>query len=151
MILVSACLLGVNCRYDGGNCAERYDLTALSRKELLIPVCPEQLGGMPTPRIPCHIVEGDGDAVIAGKAHVIDQSGMDVTEAFLRGAHEVLKIARYLGIQKALLKELSPSCGATGIKRNNHIVPGRGVTAAVLAMNGIIVVSSDQIWLINDD
>jgi uncharacterized protein YbbK (DUF523 family) len=151
MILVSACLLGVNCRYDGGNCAGEYDVTTLSRKELLIPVCPEQLGGMPTPRMPCHIVEGDGDAVIAGNARVIDQSGMDVTEAFVRGAHEVLKIARFLGIQKALLKELSPSCGAARIKRCSHIVPGRGVTAALLAMNGILVVSSEQIFLINDN
>src|SRR5512137_1250301 len=105
MIIVSACLLGVNCRYDRGNCAERYDFTALTLKGILIPVCPEQLGGLPTPRLPCHIIGGDGDAVIAGKAHVINRSGADVTAAFVRGAQEVLHIARILGIRKAILKE----------------------------------------------
>ncbi len=133
-VLVSACLLGVNSRYDGG-AAEDTALMAIIKKlgpTLVIPVCPEQLGGLPTPRAEAEIVvddkqedddgDGDGPAVLAGKARVIDSGGVDVTENFLRGAKEVLKIAEFSGALVMYSKEGSPSCG----------VDKPGVTTAML-------------------
>ncbi|NQU02659.1 MAG: DUF523 domain-containing protein, partial [Syntrophaceae bacterium] len=87
-MIVSACLMGINCRYDGGNCLKEVLISILS-KDVFIPVCPEQLGGLPTPRLPSQIVSGNGKDVLDGKARVLDSSGMDVTGNFIRGANEV--------------------------------------------------------------
>ena len=136
-VLVSACMLGLNTRYDGGNCHR----PGLLQDELaglhVVPVCPEQLGGLPTPRDPAEISEGDGADVLKGEASVFTLKGKDVTDNYLRGAREVRRLARLLNIERAYLKEKSPSCGVTTIVRDGRHEPGRGVTAALLADSGV--------------
>lgn len=95
-----------------------------------IPCCPEQLGGLPTPRIPADIRDGDGDDVLAGMACIVAKNGTNVTHFFLRGAEECAKIATMLGIRQAFLKARSPSCAVTGVI---------GVTAALLRRRGIML------------
>lgn len=127
-VLVSACLVGLRTRYDArviDNPQCRIQLANCT----WIPVCPEQLGGLPTPRCPAEIVGGTGDDVLDGKASVIDSNGADLSDAFVRGAEMVIAIAMAQRIDEALLKARSPSCG----------VGKRGVTAALLLRNGITV------------
>ena len=140
VVLVSACLLGVNCRHDGGHayCPEVVDDLFNSH---FIPVCPEQLGGLPTPRIPSSIRGGDGREVWQGCARVMNKAGEDLTDAFLRGAREVLRIAQMAGAKRAILKDHSPSCGCLAIYRGEELAAGVGVTALLLAGNGLEVVS----------
>ena len=124
--LVSACLLGLRTRYDGqskSNEACRAQLTG----GVCIPVCPEQLGGLPTPRTAAALLGGDGHAVLAGRARVVNKSGEDVSASFLAGAEQVLAIARLQPIAAVFLKSGSPSCGVNGIL---------GVTAALLRREG---------------
>lgn len=102
-----------------------------------MPLCPEQLGGLPTPRLESQIVGGDGQDVLAGKAKVLMRDGKDVTYNFLRGAEETLKLAQLIGVKKAILKQGSPSCGFGEIYRDKKIIKGRGVTAALLAKERI--------------
>ncbi|HOA35975.1 MAG TPA: DUF523 domain-containing protein [Bacillota bacterium] len=141
--LVSACLLGLATRYDGGEnrCPS---LLRLCRGCRLLPVCPEQLGGLPTPRRPAEIRGGDGCAVLRGEAAVMDDAGGDVTEQFLRGAAAVLQLARLFRVDGAILKSGSPSCG-TGLIRDGSFSgrrrAGDGVAAALLKLNGIPVYS----------
>ncbi len=145
--LVSACLLGVNCRYNGQNNLNE-KVMQLAAKEVLIPVCPEQLGGLGTPREPMGIIGGGGSEVLDGKARVINESGRNVTENLARGAEEVLKIARSLGVKGAILKARSPSCGCGKIHDGtspSRLVKGDGVTAALLKRNGIQVVTEDDL------
>ena len=134
--LVSACLAGVSCRFDGSSCA-RKEIRQWVAAGKALPVCPEQLGGLPTPRPPAEIVQGDGEDVLLGDAKVINDLGADVTPAFLRGAQETLKLAQLIGAQEALLKERSPSCGCTQIYRDSVLTSGEGVTAALLRQHGI--------------
>jgi uncharacterized protein YbbK (DUF523 family) len=131
--LVSACLVGLRTRYDARikPIATCFDVLG---DALWVPVCPEQLGGLSTPRTAADLVGGDGHDVISGKAKVVDREGNDVTEAFLTGAQQVLEIARMLQIQAVLLKSKSPSCGLS---------PITGVTAALLQMNNIEVQEID--------
>lgn len=127
--LVSGCLLGLRTRYDGKIMPD----TAYGRLEpdgLYIPVCPEQLGGLPTPRTAADLVEGDGYDVLAGRARVVTRSGDDVTHNFILGARQVLEIARQQDITRVFFKGRSPSCGLT---------PRIGVTAALLRMEGFTV------------
>ncbi|MDI6754603.1 MAG: DUF523 domain-containing protein [Thermodesulfobacteriota bacterium] len=140
VILVSACLLGVNCRHDGGHayCPEVFD--ELFNRHF-IPVCPEQLGGLPTPRIRAHIERGDGRDVCQGSVRVINKMGEDVTASFLQGAKETLGIAQMAKAKKAILKDKSPSCGCQSIYRQESPVKGVGVTAALLSESGLEVVS----------
>lgn len=136
-IIVSACLLGLNCRYCGGGCLDER-VNALLEEHDLIPVCPEQLGGLPTPREPNEIRYG----------RVFDKNGLDNTEHFERGAAEVLKLAGLLRCGAAVLKERSPSCGSSMIYDGSfggRIIPGAGVTAKLLMGNGIRVVSEERI------
>ncbi|UCD04583.1 MAG: DUF523 domain-containing protein [Candidatus Woesearchaeota archaeon] len=137
MKLCSACLLGIKCRYDGRS-KPSDKVLELSKKEVLIPVCPEQLGGLPTPRIPQEIV---GD-------RVINKSGEDVTENFNKGAEEVLEIARIFGVKEAILKQKSPSCGCGKISDgtfSGNVIDGDGVTTELLKKNGIKVISEEDI------
>jgi len=139
--LVSACLLGIKCRYDARSVAD------LSRElkdagYIPVPVCPEQFSGLPTPRECCEIAGGDGMDVIDGRARVLTQSGKDVTDYFLRGAEIALRICRIVEAEVAFLKELSPSCGVSKIYDGSftgRIKEGCGVTAACLKRNGIAV------------
>jgi uncharacterized protein YbbK (DUF523 family) len=139
-VLVSACLLGVNCRYDGGNCLN-VETIRRAGSRWIVPVCPEQLGGLPTPRAPADIVAGEGGDVLDGRSRVLTDDGTDITPQFIRGAHEVLRIARLLGADKAILKQRSPSCGCGQICRDGRIFTGDGVTAALLRREGIQVFS----------
>ncbi len=136
-ILVSACLLGVACRYDGkGQAIPR--LNELLAACEVIPVCPEQLGGLPTPRTPSERV---GEKVLA-------RDGTDVTCAFARGAMEALRLARLTGARLALLKARSPSCGSGEIYDGSftgRTVPGNGVAAQALVDAGIEVCDEGQI------
>lgn len=136
-VLVSACLLGLKTRYDGTDafCVEARE--ALAGKTP-VPICPEQLGGLHTPR-PCVMIEkGTGADIIDGKARIIDENGRDVTEVFLKGAQQTLEAARLTGAKEAYLKEKSPSCGASLIyNKGNNLVNGMGVTAELLKRSGI--------------
>lgn len=136
-ILVSACLLGVNCRFDGKSKFTE-QLKALQKKHNLIPICPEVYGGLKTPRDP------------AEKAmdKIITKSGEDVTEQFQKGAEEVLKLAKFYDCKLAILKERSPSCGYGKIYDGTFtgtIVDGNGVAAELLVQNGITVIGESEI------
>ncbi|OPJ55172.1 DUF523 domain-containing protein [Alkalithermobacter paradoxus] len=147
MILVSACLLGVDCKYNGKNNEDHKVIDYLKDKQFVL-VCPEQLGGLTTPRVPSEIVEGCGEAVLDRKARVIDKEGKDVTKNFIKGAYETLKIARLLNCSEAILKEKSPSCGTTIIYDgtfNNNLKQGLGVTAAILKREGINLKSENKL------
>ena len=139
-ILVSACLLGINCRYDGGNCLMAEAIEEIGSQPAL-PVCPEQLGGLSTPRSAAEIASGSGEEVLDGRAKVLTDEGSDVTAHLVRGAEETLKIARLSGATRAILKQKSPSCGSGQISRGGKILPGDGVTAALLKREGIEVIS----------
>ena len=141
MIIVSACLAGVDCKYNGKSNFNKSVADMVSRGEA-IPVCPEQLGGCPTPRPCCEIAGGTGADVINGKAKVITQEGKDMTNEFLKGAREVLKIAKLSGANKAILKAKSPSCGYSAVYDgtfSGKLIEGNGVTAELLLNNGIEV------------
>ncbi len=137
--IVSACLAGVRCRYDG-EARTNARIAGLVQAGLALPLCPEQLGGLPTPRPPAEIQGGDGHDVLAGKARVINVQGEDVTDAYIRGAQETLHLARLFGATEAILKGRSPSCGRDLIYDGTfqrRLRPGRGVTAACLQEAGV--------------
>lgn len=136
-VLVSACLLGVPCRYDGASkpCekvqshAQQYDL---------IPICPEEMGGLPTPRLPCEIRDGK----------VIRSDGMDCTEFYLKGARKCLNLAQKNKIKLAILKEKSPSCGSHlryDGSFSGKMIQAQGITAKLLSEHGIRVISEEEI------
>ncbi|MCK4304456.1 MAG: DUF523 domain-containing protein [Candidatus Eisenbacteria sp.] len=136
---ISACLLGIACRYDGQALPHTEALRAAAGGSL-IPLCPEQLGGLPTPRPPAQITGGDGEDVLNRQARVIDEHGRDVTKAFLRGATETVTLCKRLGIVEVLLKSRSPSCGVGMIYHGRQLVKGDGVTAAMLRRHCICVI-----------
>lgn len=136
---VSACLLGVRCKYDGTSNYAAEAVRELAEKFTMIPVCPEQLGGLTTPRPPAEILNG----------RVITKDGLDVTVSFQRGAEETLEIFKLLKLKAAVLKEGSPSCGSsliydgtfTGVK-----IPGMGLTVRLLRDQGIGVISEEALF-----
>ncbi|MDP2897924.1 MAG: DUF523 domain-containing protein [bacterium] len=136
MVIVSACLSGLNCRYDGSNRRDA-EIEEMSRRGEAFPLCPEELGGLPIPRSPCEIETGDGEDVLAGRSRVLSGEGKDVTACFLQGAWKALAIARALGIAEGIFKAHSPSCGVTSIRRKGELVSGPGVCAALLLREGI--------------
>ena len=145
-ILVSACLLGLRTRYDGTSKRNERVLQFIREQGLIpIPVCPEQLAGLPTPRPATHFACGDGTAVLDGNGTVKNAEGCIVNEVFLRGAVETLKIARLAGCTQSLLKERSPSCGVHQVYLGDQIVAGQGVTTALLIRNGFEVFSEEDI------
>ena len=136
-ILVSACLLGEPCRYDGKS-KPNASVLALADRFQLVPVCPEVLGGLETPRSPSEI---KGEAVVS-------KNGTDVTEFFVTGAIETLKTAKIHGCEAAVLKARSPSCGSGQVYDGTfagRLVDGDGITAALLKKNGIKVLTEDEI------
>lgn len=144
-VLVSACLAGCRCRYDGGDKAQA-EIVRLVEAGLAVPVCPEELGGLGTPRPPAALAGGGGDEVLDGTARVLTREGsVDVTDAYLAGARETLRIAREVGATQAILKQHSPSCGcgSTGSADGTRIAAD-GVTAALLRRAGLDVVASDD-------
>lgn len=135
--ICSACLLGVNCRFDGGNKINR-KLIELSQKGTLIPICPEQLGGLPTPREIAEIRNGK----------VYTKSGRDITKRYRQGARETLKIAKLSGAKEAILKQKSPSCGYGQIfdgSFSGKLKAGKGITASLLEKNGLKIISDDNL------
>lgn len=136
-ILVSACLLGINCRFDGDS---KYleQLKILKDKHNLIPICPEIYGGMKTPRQPSEKIGNK----------VISKTGEDVTDYFKRGAIETLKLAKFFDCKLAILKERSPSCGYGKIYDGTFsgtLIDGNGVTADLLSENGITIIGESGI------
>ena len=136
-VLVSACLLGVACRYDGQSKA--YPLVdELCRRYEVVPVCPEILGGLPTPRVPAE----------RRRERVVTKDGGDVTAQYFRGAAEVLRLAQRLGCTVAVLKERSPSCGSGQIYDGSFagtLTEGSGVAAESLRCAGIRVIGESQL------
>lgn len=147
MKLISACLLGIRCNWNGkDNKNDR--AIEISKMEILIPVCPEQLGGLPTPRAPQEIQGGTGDDVLNGQCTVVNEDGQDVTGQFIRGAEETLKIARQLNIREYIAKSRSPSCGCGQIYDGTFaekLVHGDGVAAALLKRSGIRIISDEDL------
>lgn len=132
-ILVSACLLGLNCRFDGKNNYTK-EIDEFLQDYSVIPICPEIMGGLPTPRV--------GAERVADR--VITADGRDVTEQFRKGAEEVLFLAKKYNVKKALLKLRSPSCGSDKIYDGtftNTVTEGDGVTAELLKKNGIEIIT----------
>lgn len=147
MYLISACLCGVNCKYSGENNLNK-DCLKLLEEDQAILICPEQLGGLTTPRNPAEITGGTAKSIVdKGVGRVITKEGEDVTESFIKGANETINIAKLSGTVAAILKEGSPSCGCnyiydgsfSGIKKE-----GDGITAYMLKEAGIEVISDEE-------
>ena len=140
-ILVSACLLGCPCRYDGKS-KPNAAVLSLMAEHTLIPICPEQMGGLATPRLPAECKEGG----------VFTQAGTDVTDQYRRGAEEALRLAKLYGCTCAILKERSPSCGSGQIydgSFSRRLIEGDGVTAQLLKAHGSTVLGEsevDKLW-----
>ena len=136
-ILVSSCLLGINCKYTGGN-NKQADILKLIDKCILIPVCPEQFGGLSTPR----------DAVELVNNRAITDKGVDLTEYFEKGAYEVLELAKIYNCKYAILKQRSPSCGndyAYDGTFSKKLIEGKGITTRLLELNDIKVYNETQL------
>ncbi|MEN8222462.1 MAG: DUF523 domain-containing protein [Acidobacteriota bacterium] len=136
-IICSACLLGIKCRYDGKSVPDE-KVVKISSEKILIPVCPEQMGGLPTPRASSEII---GE-------RVINKVGEDVTEYFEKGAEEALKLAKIFECKEAILKQRSPSCGSGRIYDgtfSGKVIKGDGITAKLLKENGIKVITEEDL------
>lgn len=145
--IVSACFTGIHCRYDQNHCKIE-EIQKLVKNGEAVPVCPEQMGGLSTPRNPAEIVGGSGEDVLDGKAKVIDNQGCDVTEAYIKGAYQALQKAKEIGATEAILKEKSPSCGSCQIYNGTFAGKkkvGQGVTTALFRRHGMKVISEDQL------
>jgi uncharacterized protein YbbK (DUF523 family) len=136
--LVSACLCGIGSRFDGKDARDDH-LWKLAKKGRAIPICPEQLGGLPVPRPPGDIERGNGKGVLCGQNMVISAKGEDLTQFFVRGAFASLVVAKRFQVKKAFMKQNSPSCGCGWIKRKGKRVEGHGVTVALFKKEGIRV------------
>jgi uncharacterized protein YbbK (DUF523 family) len=136
-VLVSACLLGRSCTYEGKHNGDGELARALEDGGLeAVPFCPEEHGGLGTPRPPADLTASAED-VLDGRGAVVTHRGEDVTEGFRRGAEGALEACARLGIRRAFLKERSPSCGCAATHVAGEVVPGPGLTAALLRRNGI--------------
>jgi len=148
-ILVSACLLGENVRYNAEVVEVSQQIKKLADEYNIIPVCPEVLGGLDVPREPCEIRgEGGGRAVIEGRAKVLGDKGTDCTDAFVKGAEKALAAALEHNAEFAVLKQRSPSCGSSIIYTGDFSgrkKQGEGVATAMLRMNDIKVISEEDI------
>lgn len=141
MYLVSSCLAGIPCRYDGKSCTNP-KIAELVKQGKAIPVCPELLAGLPVPRPCCEIVVDK-----SGKKKVMSANGEDLTKEFDNGAREALRIASENGIKKAVLKSKSPSCGCGCIYDgtfSGRVIPGNGKAAQLLLENGIEVLTENE-------
>ena len=147
MILVSACLLGIDCKYNGSNNDNAKVKEYLKNKAFVI-ACPEQLGGLTTPRDPSEIVKCDKDGIINENYKIISNKYVDVTRNFIKGANETLKIAKIYNCKEAILKYGSPSCGSNfiydGSFTGNKVI-GEGVTTKLLRDNNIKVISENDL------
>lgn len=145
MILVSSCLAGLEVRYNATHCLNS-KVRQLVEEKKAITVCPELLGGFSTPREPAEIVGGVGEDVLDGNARVLESSGRDVTDFYIKGAYLTLEKAQEYQATIVVLKENSPSCGSSMIYNGEFQgkkILGNGVTAALLRRNGIRVISEE--------
>ena len=141
MILVSACLAGINCRYNGGSCADPA-IAELVRQGKAIAACPELLGGLPMPRPSCEILQ-DPDKGL----RVISRDGRDCTQEYKKGARKMLALAKAIGAKRAIFKSRSPSCGVGLIYDgtfSGKLICGNGITTELLIENGIKVFSEND-------
>ena len=148
MKLISACLLGIRCAWSGDDRYRNERAIELSRVETLVPVCPEQLGGLPTPRAPQEIQGGSGEDVLNGKCKVMNRDGEDVTMQFIRGAEETLKIAKQVKGREFIAKSGSPSCGCGHIydgSFSGSLIDGDGVASALLRRNGVKIMPEEDL------
>lgn len=146
MILVSSCLAGLEVRYNGTHSLEN-KIRKLVDEKKAVTVCPELLGGFLTPREPAEVTGGDGADVLDGMAKVVEKSGKDVTELYIKGAYAALEQALKLNATIVVLKENSPSCGSSLIYNgefNGKKRAGDGVASALLKRNGFTVISEEQ-------
>ncbi|WP_419533529.1 DUF523 domain-containing protein [Endozoicomonas sp.] len=155
-VMVSACLLGEKCRFDGGTCTNQLLKDDLEDVQL-IPVCPEEMGGLSTPRPRARIVGREGNAdgadVLGGEAQVLTHEGKDVSDAYIRGGIKTLDLARSSGVELAILKSNSPSCGCGQVFTEDfqNLKSGDGTTTAILKKAGIQVVNdADYHQALND-
>ena len=147
-ILVSACLLGEDVRYNAEVVEVNDNIKRLTEQYKIIPVCPEVLGGLDVPREPCEIQGMSGSDVLDGKTSVLGNKGTDCTVAFILGSKKVLELARENNVEFAVLKERSPSCGSSIIytgEFNGTTKPGEGVCTSLLRRHGIKVISENDI------
>ncbi|RAL22356.1 DUF523 domain-containing protein [Lujinxingia litoralis] len=152
-VLVSACLLGREVRYDGKDSPVKSAsglqwLAAMHRAQRLVAVCPEVGGGLSVPRPPAELVGGDGLAFWRGQARVISVEGLDVSAEFERGACLALELARRHQVCAAVLKARSPSCGGASVYDGSfegRLIPGQGVTAALLRWAGVAVFTDEEL------
>jgi uncharacterized protein YbbK (DUF523 family) len=145
VIIISACLCGVRCRYDGLSNMHPTFIKLLQTGQA-IPVCPEQLGGLGTPRDAAEIAGGSGQQVLQGQARVLNKSGQDVSNCFIRGAQETLHLAQAVDASLLILKSRSPSCGVGEIydgSFSSRLRSGDGVTAALLREYGYAVINDE--------
>lgn len=145
-VLVSACLLGLNTRYNAKikKCAKVINF--LEKNNMLpIPCCPEQLGGLATPRPSCSFSHGDGETVLNGCAKLLNTNGEDKAEQFILGAKQSLEVAKLSRCTLALLKERSPSCGVYSVYQGTQLIDGKGVTTALLSQHGIHILSEENL------
>jgi uncharacterized protein YbbK (DUF523 family) len=148
MKIVSACLLGIRCAWSGDDKYRNERAIELSKVETLLPVCPEQLGGLPTPRAPQEIQGGVGEDVLNGKCKVMNKDGKDVTKEFIRGAEETLKIAKQFKVKEFIAKSGSPSCGCGQIydgSFSGRLIDGDGVTTALLRRNRVKIIPEEDL------
>lgn len=146
MIMVSACLFGVNCKYNGENNYNPKICQALQGQGILL-FCPEQAGGLPSPRPPAEIQGGDGQAVLKGEARVVNRDGEDLTRCFIKGAEEMARLAGEKKPGLAILKSRSPSCGIGQIydgSFTSHLRTGDGVASAMLKELGFSIMSDEE-------
>lgn len=148
MIMVSSCLLGVYAKYEGTVTNRNDLLLKYSKLGKYLPFCPEQLGGLATPRPPVEIMNGSGEDVLRNRTKAVNDLGENVTGQFIKGAEQSLYLARIFPIKAAILKERSPSCGVHKIYDGSfhHVIrEGQGVTAAILSAEGIPVFSEEDL------
>ena len=147
MIMVSACLMGKKCRYDGGSKPCERIIAEFEGKEYIL-ICPEADAGLTSPRRPCEIVDGDGRDVLAGRACVMSEDGCDMTHHFVIGALRTVRKATEHKPERIILKSKSPSCGCGGIHDGSFsgkLREGDGVTAALLKLNGFEVETEQEV------
>ena len=146
-VLVSACLAGINCRYNGKSKLNK-KIKKLLEEGKAVCVCPEELGGLSTPRLPSEIKNATGEDILDEKARIYNKEGTDITKRYIEGAERTLDIAKKYKIKKAILKTKSASCGLGQIYDGNFsgkLKEGNGVTCALLLRNGIKVITEKDI------
>ncbi len=146
-ILISGCLMGISCNYKGMPSSEYLERAffwkQICREFVCFPVCPEQLGGLATPRVPAEL-QGSAEDVLSGKSRVISRTGTDVNAEFIAGAHEAERLAGLLQVDCAVLKSRSPSCGKDFVYDgtfSGQLIEGSGLSARLFERMGLRVFS----------